>query len=187
MPSYDFSGLPALHATFATMLAAQTAGTAKFAGGNQRWLVPATGAFTATWGTYQAATVETTRTIGERIKAMRGTFDLLGVTKPPATTYAPLSALLAGIASFGRAKGVPASGPWDFFGLIALANTVNAMLADQVSGASNFAGGNQPYVKAPTGWFVATWGTYRAASVETVDTIGAQIRAAQAVFDRLGR
>jgi hypothetical protein len=151
---YDLSGIAALQATIAQMVADQTSGAVKFAGGAQTWLPSPAGWFLAILAAGGSMSPTTTTIVRTALKAVRTTLDLIAGGTGTAAAHAvqantPPSFLL----ETGRSPTGPqtATGPvvngatsvaatsYDLSGVAALQTTANAMLADMQSGGTVFA------------------------------------------------
>lgn len=152
---YDLTGIASLQTTIAAMLADQRSGKVKFAGGNATWVANPTGWFKAILSSGGSPSPTTTFQVRTSLKAVRTTLDLIaGGTGASAANAVQASTPPTFLLETGRNPTGPqtASGPvvnsatsvantsYDLSGIAALQTTVNAMLADQQSGATVFAG-----------------------------------------------
>lgn len=152
---YDLSGIVSLQAAVKQMHADQGSGAVSFAGGFQTWVPSPTGQFKAILSFGGSPSPTTTNLVRISLRQIRATLDLIASGTGTAAanavqTATPPSLLL----ETGRSPTGPqtASGPvvtgggtvantsYDLSGIPALLTTVNAMLADQQSGATVFAG-----------------------------------------------
>lgn len=152
---YDLTGIANLQATIAQMLADQTSGKIKFAGGSQTWIPNPVGWFNAKLSVGGGLSPTTTFMVRTGLKAVRTTLDLIaggaGTVAANAVQQNTPPSLLneTGRSPTGpqQASGPVVNGPssvastsYDLSGVAALQTTVNAMLADMQSGATVFAG-----------------------------------------------
>lgn len=73
--------------------------------------------------------------------------------------------------------------PYDLSGIAALDVTVNQMLADQTSGAVNFAGSEQSWITSPTGWFNAILTSGGNPSATNMDAVRTSLKSVRTIFD----
>lgn len=189
---YDLTGIANLQTTLLQMLADQTSGAVKFAGGCETWVPSPTGWFNAILTAGASPTATTTNMVRIPIRDVRVTLDLLaggtglvaanavqGVTPPSLlleTGRVPTGPNIAFGPLVNGATFV-ASTSYDLSGIAALQTTVNTMLADQQAGTTFFVG-NAPFnaIYVPV--------TMAVQSTTLADALG-RFRAMQAQFDLL--
>jgi hypothetical protein len=152
---YDLSGIAALQASIAQMLRDQRSGAVKFAGGYATWVPSPTGVFNAILSTGGTPSPTTTNLVRISLRQVRTTLNLIaggtGAVAANAVQAAtpPTILLETGqnptlttgfIGPVVNAPGSIAQTKYDLSGIAALQTAANAMLADQQSGATVFAG-----------------------------------------------
>jgi hypothetical protein len=152
---YDLSGIASLQISIAQMLKDQKSGAVKFAGGFQTWQPNPTGYFKAILASGGQPTQTTTNLVRISLRGVRTTLDLLAggtgsvaanvvQASTPPTLLLETGKLQTGQAvAFGPLVNAPtfvANTSYDLSGIAALQTMVNAMLADQQSGTTVFAG-----------------------------------------------
>lgn len=148
---YDLSGFVGAQDTVDQMVADQAAGRTKFAGGAESWIENPPGTFLAVLSG-GALVPTTTNAVRATLRTLQVTFDLIAaapgavaensVVKNSAAVPPP--ALEAGCAGANGPlvyAGTPQATNYDLSGIAALQATATAMMADQQSGATSFAGG----------------------------------------------
>jgi hypothetical protein len=153
---YDLSGLAKARITIDQMIADQTAGRTKFAGGSQIWVPNHPGAFLAILSVGGGLVATTTNYVrGLFFTVLKAYFDLLvagagtlvsSVTGPSATAVATVAAR-GSLPRFSPYlfptinAGTPQNTDYDLSGLAAAQTTATLMINNQTSGVTDFAGG----------------------------------------------